>query len=196
MWAFVTAALAGNLYVNNVLVDPRSIANVTFEKVTVRVDPQGNLWVDAPGYRIEVQNPVPATAPTVGVMLQSTTRGATGPGPAAGAVTAARWWLVTEDAGTTGHNVQVFVNGQLAYTFVSGQAQTIVDIAKWLVVGPNRIKVVSNSVNPSGGSFYVYMGTGSNQSGTVVLDNPIVQFGVGANRSGPYEREFTMTVDR
>jgi hypothetical protein len=55
---------------------------------------------------------------------------------------------------------------------------------------------VSNSVSPTGGSFFVYVGTGSNQSGTVVLDNPIVQFGVGNNRTGPYEREFTMSVDR
>lgn len=193
MWALVSAAMAGNLYVNNVLVDPRSIANVTFEKVTVKVDPQGNIWVDAPGYRIEVQNPVPTPGPTIG------TAPAPQPGGPPGYVSAvvpARWWLVTEDAGTTGHTIQVFVNGALAYTFQSGQAQTIVDIGKWLVVGPNKVKLVSNSMSPTGGSFYVYMGTGSNQSGTVVLDNPIVQFGISAARSGPYEREFTMTVDR
>ena len=194
MWAFVSAALAGNLYVNNVLVDPRSIADVSFERVTVRVDAQGNLWVDAPGYRIEVQSPAPTAVATSPV-------GAGGgvpvaPPPPAGAVTPARWWLVTEDAGTTGHTIQVFVNGQQAYTFRSGQPQTIVDVGRWLVVGPNQVKFVSSSVTPTGGSFYVYMGTGSNQSGTVVLDNPVVQFGLGMNRSGPYEREFTMTVDR
>jgi hypothetical protein len=193
MWALASAALAGNLYVNNVLVDPRSIANVSFEKVTVKVDAQGNLWVDAPGYRIEVQTPAPAQGPTLGATPPLPGQP---PAPVASAVTPARWWLVTEDAATAGHAIQVFVNGQLAYNFTSGQPQTIVDIGRWLVVGPNKVKVVSQSTNPTGGSFYVYMGTGSNQSGTVVLDNPIVQFGVGTNRSGPYEREFTMTVDR
>lgn len=193
MWAWVSAAMAGNVYVNNVLVDPRSIANVTFEKVNVRVDPQGNLWVDAPGYRIEVQTPAPPSVVT-------STVGPAGGGPVApagpGGVTPARWWLVTEDAGTSGHTIQVFVNGQQAYTFQSGQPQAIVDIGRWLVVGPNQVRLASNSDSPTGGSFYVYMGTGSNQSGTVVLDNPLVQFGIGASRSGPYEREFTMTVDR
>jgi hypothetical protein len=191
VWALTSLAMAGDLYVNNVLVDPRSIANVTFEKVTVRVDANGTLFVDAPGYRIELQDPVPqpaVTGPRPG--------GPQPPAPAATAVTAARWWLVTEDAGTQGHQIQVFVNGNLAYTFTSGQPQTIVDVHKWLVLGPNKIRVVANSTNSTGGSFYVYVGTGSNQSGTVVLDNPVVQFGVGAGKNGPYEREFTMTVDR
>lgn len=191
LW-WMSAALAGDLYVNNVLVDPRSIANVTFEKVTVRVDPQGNLWVDAPGYRIEIQNPAPQPAVTAPVAP----RPGQPPAPTGSAVTAARWWLVTEDAGTAGHTVQVFVNGNLAYTFASGQPQTIVDVHKWLVLGPNKVRVVSTSTNSTGGSFYVYVGTGSNQSGTVVLDNPVVQFGVGAGRNGPYEREYTLNVDR
>ena len=41
--------------------------------------------------------------------------------PSTSGVAAARWWMVTEDNGSTGHQVEVWVNGQLAQTVVSGQ---------------------------------------------------------------------------
>jgi hypothetical protein len=104
--------------------------------------------------------------------------------------------MVTEDNGSTGHQVEIWVNGQLAQTVTSGQPQKIVDVGRWLRIGANQVLVKSSSTNPTGGSFYVYLGTGSDQSGTVVMDNPAVSFGVGSSRSGPYQREYTLNVDR
>ncbi|MCB9685272.1 MAG: hypothetical protein H6738_06365 [Alphaproteobacteria bacterium] len=194
----MATAFAGSVYVNNTLVDPATMPNITFEKVTVRIDAQGNLWIDAPGYRIQVVGNQPAPMPvpvmTGGVAPQ--------PGmpmpqpPSAGGVAQARWWMVTEDSGTTGHAIEVFINDQLAYQVTSGQPQKIVDVGRFLHLGSNRVRIRSNSANPTGGTYYVYIGTGSDKSGTVVMDNPTVQFGVSANKQGAYEREYTLVVDR
>jgi hypothetical protein len=182
IWLLPLVASAGNLYVNNTLVDPRSMPNVALDKVNVRFDAQGNIYVDAPGYKIQVQGAPP---------------GPVAPPPAGSSgVAPARWWMVTEDNGSGGHQVEIWVNGQLAQTVVSGQPQKIVDVGRWLRLGSNQVLVKSSSTNPTGGSFYVYLGTGSDQSGTVVMDNPAVSFGVGSSRAGPYQREYTLNVDR
>ncbi len=205
----LATAYAGNVYVNNTLVDPASMPNVSFEKVTVRVDAQGNLWIDAPGYRIQVMGGSPGAQPATmggspgGVTSPAVVSGslpgmAPRPGapPTAGGVSAARWWMVTEDGGTTGHSIEVWINNQLAYTVVSGQPQKIVDVGRFLHIGANQVRISAISANPAGGSYYVYLGTGSDQSGTVVMDNPIVQFGVSAGKSGTTDRQYTLTVDR
>lgn len=195
----LATAYAGNVYINNTLVDPASMPNVAFEKVNVRVDPQGNLWIDAPGYRIQVMGGSPGTQPaSMGVPPQpmaSPAMARPAP-PTAGGVTPARWWMVTEDGGTAGHSIEVWINNQLAYTVVSGQPQKIVDVGRFLHVGANDVRMHAVSANPAGGSYYIYLGTGSDQSGTVVMDNPIVQFGVNAAKSGTTDRQYTLTVDR
>jgi hypothetical protein len=194
IWLLALAAQAGNLYVNNTLVDPRSLPNVALDKVNVRFDAQGNIFVDAPGYKIQVQGGV--TAAPMPMPAMPVPGGMTTAPPPASGVSPARWWMVTEDNGSSGHQVEVWVNGQLAQTVTSGQPQKIVDVGRWLRVGANQVLVKSSSTNPTGGSFYVYLGTGSDQSGTVVMDNPAVSFGVGSSRSGPYQREYTLNVDR
>lgn len=195
----MATAFAGSVYVNNTLVDPATMPNITFEKVTVRIDAQGNVWIDAPGYRIQVvgQQP-PMPQPMVsgyGVQPMPMPMPQQVPPPTSG-VTPARWWMVTEDGATTGHVIEVFINDQLAFQVTSGQPQQIVDVGRFLHMGSNRVRIRSNSANPTGGAYYVYIGTGSDKSGTVVMDNPTVQFGVSAGKSGPYEREYTLVVDR
>jgi len=201
----VASAFAGQLYINGVFVDPATIPGVEMKNVSISFDAQGNIKVDAPGYKIEVQgNPTP---PPGGPGATTTTGpGATGTPPAtpqapatpAGnpAVMPARWWMVTEDNGSVGHTIDVLINGQVVRTVGSGMAQQILDVGKWLRPGTNDVKVRANSVNAAGGTFYVYIGTGSDQSGTVVMENPMVQFGVSNTRQGQYDRAFTLNVDR
>ncbi|MBX2801220.1 MAG: hypothetical protein KTR31_26320 [Myxococcales bacterium] len=179
MWMWmVGASFAGELFINDVPVEPRSVAGVSLEKVDVVFDDQGNIRITAPGYRIEV---VPPTSPTRSAK------------PAAqGGVPDGRYWLVTEDNGSAGHVVECWINGALAQTLRSGDPQRIVDVAKWLTPGSNRVQLKSVSTNASGGSFYVFLGRGSTRDGTVMMDDPTVQFGVGPTREGAYERTFQM----
>ena len=192
-----TDALAGSVYVNGVNVD--ALRNQTFENVKVTIDAYGNVIIDAPNYRIEVAGQTSAPPPAVTTTTTpppsvTTTPPTTTTQPTTGSVGQGKWWLVTEDSGSQGHAIDVYVNGSLVTTARSGESQRIIDVGGYLRPGQNTVKVVSNSVNPSGGSLIIYIGPGNNQSGTVVMDQPAVQYGVGATRTGPFQREYTVTV--
>lgn len=169
-------ARAADLVVNGVVVDPSALRGVRLTDATVTVDAAGNIVVSAPGFVAEPRRTVPPT-----------------PTPASG-VPAAKWWLATEDGGSVGHVVEVEINGKRVQTIRSGDAQRIVDIGGWLRPGSNAIRVRSVSTSAQGGTLYVYVSTGSDQSGTVVMDSPRIQFGLGATRSGEYVRDYTLDV--
>lgn len=229
MFTWLTAvAFAGNLYVNDVHVNPTDLQGMTLEDVDVAIDAEGNIRIAAPGYKIEVVTPAPASAPygqqpaygqpaqqpaygqpaqqptqqpAYGQPVQppaytgnTATYGAPPSAPIDPGVPQARWWLVTEDNGSSGHSVEVWINGRMAEVVRSGDPQRIVDVGRHLRLGSNEIQIKSNSAGGSGGSLYVYLGTGSDRSGTVVMDEPAVQYGLGASRVGPFERSYTLQV--
>ena len=61
-WLLAVGAMAGNLYVNDVLVNPVDLQGMTLEKVDVTIDAQGNIRIAAPGYKIEIVEPTPMPA--------------------------------------------------------------------------------------------------------------------------------------
>ncbi len=193
MWFWLAPlALAGNVYVNEV--DVSALRNTTLTDVTVRFDAEGNVHITAPQYEIQVvtADSAPTAAPS------PTPKPTTGPAPApAGAgLEAGRWWLVTEDDGSRGHSVEVSINGTPALTVRSGEEQRIEDLGPWLKPGTNRITMRSMSAAAGGGPLYLYIGGGTNESGTLVMETPTVQFGLGPTRDGPFEREYTLAVPR
>lgn len=196
LW-LATAAMAGNVYINGVDVTG-SLTDTTLTDVTVTFDAQGNVHISAPTYEILV-DPGDA-APKPGPMPRPTaTTGGPKPAPqpttpASQGVAEGSWWFITEDNASTGHSVRVIVNGKLAKTVHSGDEQRIEDIGPWLQPGTNQIRIESESVNAGGGAMYVYIGTGSNDEGTLNMDTPQVQFGLGASRQGPYSRDYTLEV--
>ncbi len=201
LW-LASTALAGQLYINGVFVDPATIAGVEMKNVTITFDASGNIQVAAPGYKIEVVDPPGATSTPPPAPVGAQAAGARPPVPATpppqtnSGVAPARWWLVTEDNASVGHTIEILVNGTPVKTVGSGLPQQILDVGKWLRPGTNQVEVRSNSVGASGGTYYVYIGNGSDQTGTVVMDRPQVQFGVGSTRNGPYSRSYTLNVDR
>jgi hypothetical protein len=212
-WLMSSMALAGSVYVNGVNVD--ALRNQTFEDVTVTIDAAGNVQIQAPQYQIEVVDGAPAGPPPVAaapppvaarppVAAQPPVAAANVPPPVrpvapvqagvATGVPAGIYWLVTEDAGSRGHTVDVHVNGVHVHTAKSGEAQQIIDLARHLRPGDNQVKIESNSQGAGGGPLYVYLGTGDNRSGTVVLDTPEIQYGLGASRRGAQSREYVLTT--
>lgn len=205
LW-LTSAALAGHVYINGVNVD--SLRDVTFDNVSVTIDAQGNLHVDAPGYTIEVvdpggtapaPSPAPAPVPVTPAPVTPAPPGPPAPAPMtasppAGGVQTGHWWLLTEDNASVGHTVHVFVNGVKVTVLQSGADPFILDIGPWLHSGPNTVEIKSNSADASGGALYVYMGEGGNDSGTIVMDAPSVQFGLGPSRNGPHSRTYQLAV--
>lgn len=182
---FVSAAFAGSVFVNGVNID--TLRSQTFEDCVVTIDSQGNVLITAPGYQIQVEGAGTTTAPPPPPPPPPVS-------PTSGVGASGRWWLVTEDNGSQGHAVDVVVNGTSVKTIRSGDAQVILDIGPFLKVGANQVRVTSNSVGAAGGTMYVYMGVGSNQSGTVNLDRPPIQYGLGASRTGEYSRDYVLDV--
>ncbi len=174
MWWLLSAAWGG-VYVNDVLVDPRSLAGTELDRAQVAFDAQGNIRIEAPGYKVEVVAAEPAPPPTD--------------------VPAARYWLVTEDHGSGGHAVEVWINDRKAAVVRSGEPQRIVDVGRWLQPGSNRIVMKATSTAASGGSFYLYVGTGKTDvAGTVLMDEPTVEFGLGASSQGKVAKTFPLEV--
>lgn len=183
--AWSGAALAGTLYVNGVRAD--GLRGFEFKSVTVRIDERGDVWVDAPQYRVEIDDPGSKGA-------ADTTRTTT-PTTAAGAATG-HYWLVSEDNGSVGHVVDVVVNGTLVQRIRSGDAQIILDLGPYLRQGGNTVTLSTTAAGAGGGGpLNVYLGTGSNRSGTVVLDNLEVTYTRRAQDAvRPDSRTFQLVV--
>lgn len=210
-WVMSTA-LAGSVFVNGVNVD--ALRSQTFEGCTVTIDSQGNILVTAPGYEIQTRAPgstaaatpppvsptpppaapVPTPAPYIAPPTPTIATATPAPEPPVQSALAGRFWLVTEDNASAGHSVEVTVNGIVVRTVRSGEPQLILDLGPWLRAGTNTVRMSSNSVNSAGGSLYVYVGSGNNTSGTVVLDRPQIQYGLGSSRMGSYSRDYTFDV--
>lgn len=116
------------IYINGVRAD--RVADVEMQGVNLRFDEKGNLWIDAPNHRVEVED--------------------AGPSQPAAAVPAARYWLVTDDQDSSGHTIDVVVNGVLVRKIRSGEPQLILDLAPFLRSGPNT--VICNAIPGRGGA--------------------------------------------
>lgn len=199
MW-WIAAAMAGKVFVNEVLVDPVDLAAVELKNVRVTADREGNLFIDAPGYSVRPVDPnaavTRATPPAPALPADPIGTPAPAPAPVAaapGMVKPATWWLYAEDQGSAGHTVDVKVNGVVVTTIRSGQAAPVIlDLQKWLRLGANQVECVASSTEPTGGPLYVYVGRGEDRGGTVNMGTPEIQFGVGSYRHGVTRREYTL----
>jgi hypothetical protein len=180
--ALVGVAVAGSVFINGVRADV--LPEVTLTNATVRLDAQGNVWIEAPGFKVEVVQPAESAAPPPPPP----------PSRAAPLVQEGVWWLVTEDNASGGQALDVLVNGALVRRVLSGEPQLILDLAPWLRPGANTVVVSpAGGGQPTGGALNVYLGRGSVLSGTIHLNNPdIVYSRRAADASGA--RQYTLTV--
>jgi len=168
------AAQAGTLFVNGIRAD--GLRDFEFSNVNIRVDPSGNIWVDAPGYQVALEGQGMAEGPVV---------------PNENAAPGSQHWLVTEDHGSLGHAVEVLVNGTLVHVVRSGDDQVIMDLGPFLSSGRNAVIFRAGvATELGGGILLVHIATGNNQSGTVVLDEPAITI---ARRSSDGGKASTQT---
>ncbi|MBM4364831.1 MAG: hypothetical protein FJ102_01340 [Deltaproteobacteria bacterium] len=211
----VALALAGDVYINGVKADVLPV--MTMEDVSVRFDQSGNVWIDAPLYRVTVVSPAasqaaaPApsyTAPPASYSPPATTYSApataysspaTYTAPAATytapAVAPGTWWLVTEDNDSSGHDVELLINGALVRQIRSGEGQVILDVGGWLRRGQNTVELRDAGTRYGGGVFVIYVGRGSDSGGTVRMDAPDVRYTRRAtDLQSTGSKQFTLNV--
>jgi len=156
---------AGAVFVNGVRAD--DLRSQVFTDCKVRIDKEGNVWVDAPHYSVKVVRPEAtedAPAPPDGGFL----------------VTVGKYWLVTTDEESTGHVVELYVNDVFARRIRSGDPQLILDVGPWLKPGENQIRATTLPGTPAGGILHVYVGQGANNKGTVKMLRPVVNLALRA----------------
>jgi hypothetical protein len=181
---------AGALYINGVRAD--AVRDMELKNVNIRVDADGNVWIDAPRYSVEVvqpggQPPAPAPqapapqAPAPQVPVAPVAAPAplpTAPMAMSGAeVAAGTWWLVTEDNQSVGHTVDVYISGVLVKTIKSGDEAVLMDISRYVRRGNNEVLISARAgASLGGGLLKVYLGQGSNDAGTLNLASPQITF--------------------
>ena len=172
------ALAAGKVYFNDVEVNPLSLRGNEFKEVTVAVDANGDIRITAPRYKIEVQ---------------ATSQGTAGD---AEPVATGKYWLVTQDNGSSGHVIDVVVNNTKVRTISSGEGQVIVDLAPFLRKGDNTVVMNAQPGQVrEGGDLLIYIGQGNNDSGTVTLTRPEVRYaGKASDPAAGNSRSFTLTV--
>ena len=161
------------IYVNGV--NAMGMKDFQFKAVDVRVDSDGNIWIDAPQYKIQVEKPA-GMAQQQAAEAPPATSASTAPVPQG------HHWLVTQDAGSIGQDVEVLINGTSVREIRSGQAQLILDIGQFLKPGSNVVTFRPLGTEATGGgALKIHLGLGANDSGTLKMDNPQVTY----SRTGP-----------
>ena len=168
-------ALAGAVYINGVRVDVLPV--VTLNGATVRMDQNGDIWIDAPNYKIQVVGSAPAPVSTSGPVAST-------------AATARAWYLVSEDEGSSGGIVDVYINGTYVRRLQSGQSQILVDLSTFVHPGSNRAQFVVRTAPI--GRLGAYVGPGNEVDGALRIDAPPVTW---RSTSGQIVQEYTFTVN-
>ena len=167
--ALVLSALAGSVFLNGVRID--GVTNQKFEKVaSVRIDDQGNVYIDAPAYAVKLVNapPAPAPAPAMAapapapvlppapapVAPPAPAPAVAAPAPAPAPVDTApariskRYWLTTEQSvpGMTGYDIDLYINSQWVRKLRNGEEQVITEVTRHLQPGANTVLLMARKV--------------------------------------------------
>ena len=178
---------AGSVYLNGVRID--GVTSQKFDKVNVRIDEQGNVHIDAPGYNVRQVEGGP------------TDHAAAPPRPAG---MTRKYFLVTEQnaTGMTEYDIDLYVNSKWVRKLRSSDDQIVTDITKNLLPGSNSIlftakKKLASSAPKSFSKehfFKVIIGEGQMAGDHVMIENPVVKYERTAADQGDHTQEFTLVT--
>ncbi len=186
--------LLASVFLNGVNID--SLRSQSFEKCkTVKIDERGDVHLDCPAYQVEAQQPQAAplvpSAPSAPPVV---------PAAVASAITK-HYWLVSEDANSAlaQYDLDVFVNSKWIRKIKAGEPQIVLEISKYLTVGPNKIlfaatkHIEAGRKSTSPASFVkIVVGEGEAGGSTVMIDNPLVECKRTAAETDNVNEEFTI----
>jgi hypothetical protein len=213
-WIAPGAASAADVFINGENVT--GIRNVTLASARVRIDEQGNVHVDAPGYTVRrVDLPAgpdagPGRAPPGRIAAAGPPQGGR-PSPVAGAASAPglpplarRYYLVTSQTvpGMAQFDLEVFVNGA-SVARARGDADPLIDLLnRHLRPGTNEVRIVARknlgdaprrSTSPAH-THRVIIGEGAESGGQVTLQTTLVDYSVDASQTSDMTQVFTITA--
>jgi hypothetical protein len=179
-----SVAAAAEVYINGVNVE--GLVNQTFEKVNVRIDGQGNVRIEAPGYAVKRVAVEGKEARPEGVITR-------------------RYYLVTEQTqpGATDFDIDVFLEGKFLRTLGSAEPQQVSELTRQLRPGRNTV-VLQARKRPEGKDgprstsrtavFRVIIGEGTTRDDQLVIETQLVTFTRTAAEPNDVTQEFSFTT--
>jgi hypothetical protein len=169
------------------------VTNQKFENVTVIIDAQGNLEIQAKGYAARLATPVPPQVPPASdpspaapglVTLPPAVAGASATSPSAPpARLGRRYFLATEQSqpDATLYDVEVFINASWIRVVKSAEPQVVTEVTRYLRPGTNKV-TFSCTKKPASGerrggsaeaTLKVVVGAGNVGGDHVMIDEPL-----------------------
>jgi hypothetical protein len=173
-------AAAFDVYLNNVKVTG-GINNQTFTEVGVRIGPNGDVYIDAPGYRVEVEGAAPAS------------------GAPAAAVSTGRYWFFLEAKQVGLYRVALQVNGKPAADVPASSSQWVADLGPFFAAGDNQIQVtflpVAGGVGQAGEAVSLLIGEGTKApDGTLTISKVLKSLKIDAGKTSAVAWPLTITL--
>lgn len=187
-----TQALARSVFLNGV--DISNVRNQTFKDASVSIDKDGNVRIEAPGYKVEVKDPAPNSGtPTPPPMSKG------GPNPSL----VKKYYLITQPSndGRAQYDFAVVVNGVEYKTVKAGAPQVIMEISAWLKKGDNEIEIRAikdhstsrKSVSPTDEARLI-VGVGHEENKRVKVDSVKASVKVNASLNTNVTKHFVLAA--
>lgn len=187
------AAAAGSVYLNGV--DITSVRDKTFKNATVRIDDNGDIHIDAPGYKVEVVDTQKKAAEKAAKKEDPG-----GPNPAL----ANHYYLVTQPSagGKAQYDFVVTVNGVEKKLIPAGSPQVILEISAWLDPGPNEVRLIGRKNVGEGRKSdseaheaRLIIGRGHVEDKIVKIDSILASLKVDASSTNSREKALTLRAE-
>jgi hypothetical protein len=190
IFTLASTAFSAEVFVNGVSIE--GLTGQTFEKVNVKLDEKGNVYIDAPGYSVKRVN-----------LGAAANHGE--PQPLLPAGMTQKYYLVTEQrpSGMTEFDFELFINGKFVRTLKSGEEQLVTDITSNLVLGKNAVvvqakKKLANKESPKSISkehvFRLIIGEATVKADQVTIEKQLVNFSRTAADAVDVVQEFSVTT--
>jgi hypothetical protein len=177
-------AAAGSVFLNGVKID--GVTGQKFDKVNIRIDDKGDIYIDAPGYQVR------------------SVEGGSEPAKTGSIPATRKYFLIAEQtaAGMAEYDIDVYVNSKWVRT-VKSDEETVVaeDISKFVMQGKNTVlfsakkKILGGTRKSMAVSHQLKLliGEGNMGGNKVMVDTQLVKFNRTAADTDDVSQEFTFT---
>ena len=186
-----TSAEAGSVSLNGHNID--GVTSQTFENCTVVIDAYGNVNIIAAGYSVGGNTAAAAPAAPADAAASADV----------GKPATQRYWIVTEKKpGRTQYDVDVYINGQWVRKFLDDERHSVLEVSKFLKVGPNKVMFVAKKNMGTKGRissapqdyFRIIIGQGKLGGRNVMITKTLVDYKRTAFEMGDRKEERFITA--
>ena len=168
LWA--APAMAVDVYLNGKKVT--GTQDVDFGKVKVKLDKAGNVFIDAPDFKVQEVGPGANAKPNPTATQKA-------PNPAG---LSKQYFIVTEGSqpGGSGYDVKLMINNQYIKTLSDSIPQNVVELNEFLKKGANSISFLAKregrTAKTAGDTFTLMIGVGDAKGGQLSIEEVLHEY--------------------